>query len=154
GIMIHSNGMRVLEALGLLDSFAAHLRLTRHVRVEGPFGKLLSPTDFGALAIPHNRAAVVMRYELQEHLLAAARRIGVRAHFGRRLTDLSVQDGRALLRFADGTQEDHDVVIAGDGMRSAVRESLGLPARRVEIGEAYLRGIAERPSPDATVREI
>jgi 2-polyprenyl-6-methoxyphenol hydroxylase-like FAD-dependent oxidoreductase len=154
GIMIHSNGMRVLEALDQLDGFLPHMRLTPLIHLEAPRGKRLSTTDFREVAIPHNRAAVVMRYRLQEYLLGAAERAGVRTHFGHRLTDLSCASGQAILRFAGGAEEEFDVVIAGDGLRSQARRSCGLAASEQELGKAYIRGISDYPSKVSDVREV
>lgn len=154
GIMIHSNGMRVLEALDLLDGFAPHMRLTPLIHLEAPHGKRLSTTDFREVTIPHNRAAVVMRYRLQEYLLEAAQRAGVQVHFGHRLMDLSCPAERAVLRFAGGAEEEFDVVIAGDGLHSQTRRSSGLAAAETALGKAYVRGISEFPSKESDVREL
>src|ERR1700733_10393125 len=88
GIMIHSNGMRVLESLGLLNSFIPRMRLTSRAHVEAAGGGRLSTLHTRRLDVPHNQVAVVLRYELQEHLLAAAEREGVRVRFGLRLAGL------------------------------------------------------------------
>jgi 2-polyprenyl-6-methoxyphenol hydroxylase-like FAD-dependent oxidoreductase len=154
GIMIHSNGLRVLETLGLLDSFAPQMRLTQRLQVEAPGGKPLSVVDLGQLSIPHNQAAVVLRYKLQEHLLVAGEREGVEVAFDHRLTDLSCAKGRAVLRFADGAEEEFDLVIGGDGLNSQTRESAGLGGARPPLAEAYVRGVSDWPSRESTVREI
>jgi 2-polyprenyl-6-methoxyphenol hydroxylase-like FAD-dependent oxidoreductase len=154
GIMVHSNGMRVLESLGVLDSFAPYMRLTRHGHLLTHAGRRLAGSDFGELDVPHNRIAVVLRYQLQEHLLGAVERTGLATHFGRRLASVSTTADGAVLQFADGTEDEADVVVAADGIHSAVRESLGLPAKTVAIGEAYLRVVSAVRTPESDVREI
>ena len=66
------------EALGQLDGFAPHMRLTSLLHLEAARGKRLSTTDLREVAVPHNQAAVVMRHRLQEYLLGAAERAGAR----------------------------------------------------------------------------
>ena len=154
GIMLHSNGLRVLESLGALDSFAPYMRLTQKAHLMTSDGRRLAGSNLAEIAVPHNETAIVLRYQLQEHLLAATERAGVRPHFDHRLTSVTTADGGAVLRFADGSEETADVVVAADGMHSAVRESLGLPAKRVAIGEAYLRGVAAVRTPESDIREI
>jgi 2-polyprenyl-6-methoxyphenol hydroxylase-like FAD-dependent oxidoreductase len=154
GLMLQSNGLRVLQWLELLESFSPCLRLTPHLRVEIAGGKILFHTDLSELAIPHNHCAVVRRYELQEHLLAAALRQGVPIRFDHRLTGLSCQDGGAVLSFAAGQEYEADVVLACDGARSRSREALGLPAQRTALGLGALRGVVAVRSADDTVREI
>jgi 2-polyprenyl-6-methoxyphenol hydroxylase-like FAD-dependent oxidoreductase len=154
GLMMHSNGQRVLDALGLLGSFEPHMRLTPVVRLEAASGRTLAASDFRQVTIPYNRVAVVLRYELQEHLLAAAVQRGVRVDFAHRLTAATAEDGRAVLHFDGGTPHEWDLVIAADGLHSPTRKALGLPGIETAVGEAYLRGVGEHPSADATVREI
>jgi 2-polyprenyl-6-methoxyphenol hydroxylase-like FAD-dependent oxidoreductase len=154
GIMLHSNGLRVLDALGALDSFAPQMRLTRHIHLLNADGRRLSSSDLGEIAVPHNHTAVVLRYQLQDHLLAAVERAGVGVGFGRRLIGVTVTPGGAVMRFADGGEEEADVVVAADGLHSAVRESLGLSAVKVPVGEAYLRAVADVRTPNSDVREL
>ncbi len=154
GIMLHSNGLRVLDALGSLDTFAPQMRLTRYIHLLTAAGRRLSRSDLGEIAVPHNHTAVVLRYQLQEHLLSEVERTGVPVAFGRRLVGVTVTPGGAAMRFADGGEAEVDVVVAADGLHSAVRESLGLPAVKTPVGEAYVRAVADVPTPESDVREL
>lgn len=154
GLFLHSNGQRVLAALGLLDGLAAAIEPCRLITLELPDGTRLSTFDYGRLAIPHNSGAVVLRHELQRHLLAAARREGAELRLDHSLAGIRLGGGAASLRFADGREHACDVVIGGDGIHSPTREAAGLAARRTAVGEAYLRGVAELPARQAAVREI
>ncbi|HEX6288926.1 MAG TPA: NAD(P)/FAD-dependent oxidoreductase [Herpetosiphonaceae bacterium] len=154
GLLLHSNGLRVLEALDLLDQLRPVMRPSPTLAVELPDGRRLSTLDFRRLKIPHNYSAVVMRYHLQSYLLSAVEWAGVPVLTGHRCTGISYDGGRACLRFANGCEHECDVVIACDGINSTVRDSIGLRARKHPIGQAYLRGIAELRLEDSTIREI
>jgi 2-polyprenyl-6-methoxyphenol hydroxylase-like FAD-dependent oxidoreductase len=154
GLMIHSNGLRVLECLDRLESFRPKVRLTKRIRVEAAGGKHLLASDLSAVDVPHNHAGVVLRFELQEHLLAAAREQGLPVRFDHRLTDLSYREDGAVLKFANGQEFEADVVIACDGSNSRSRQALGAPFRRRSLGLAALRGVVRVRTADDTVREI
>ena len=154
GIMIHSNGQRVLDALGLLESFQPQMvTLTRGV-IEGLRGKILAEIDFTELDIPFNRAAVVWRYQLQEHLLDAAEKAGIEVDFNHRLEDLSVDKNRAELRFENGAEFVADVLIAADGTNSGAREKSGLEFRKIAVGEGWVRGSSGHKLSNRAFREI
>src|SRR5215213_4101158 len=71
GILIHSNGLRVLDALGLLSAFERRVRFAQTLYIVDSAGRRLSSFDYRKLDVPQNRCGVVLRYELQEHLLDA-----------------------------------------------------------------------------------
>lgn len=149
GIVLHSNGLRILEALGLLDRLRPHLRFSQRLLLCEPPDRTIAEIDYRNAPIPHNAAAVVMRYTLLDLLAVAAEEAGARLHLGRRCAGA---DGRGILRFEDGEAR-ADAVIAADGVRSAVRTALGIPARVRELGIAYLRGIGDVPTDDDAFRE-
>jgi 2-polyprenyl-6-methoxyphenol hydroxylase-like FAD-dependent oxidoreductase len=154
GILLHSNGLRVLEALDLLDLFWPVMRPCSTLTVELPGGRRLSTFDYRKLAIPHNYSAAVMRYHLQEYLLSAVEWAGVPVLAGHRCIGLRYQNGTACLVFANGAEYECEVVIACDGIHSAVRDAIGLRPVSRAIGQAYLRAIAQRQVEDDTLREI
>lgn len=155
GIMIHSNGQRVLDALGLLESFEPQMFLATRGLVALGDGKILGETDFREIEVPFNRGAVILRYTLQEHLLEAARRAGVPVHFNRRCDAIELHDDkRATLKFSDNTAETFDVVIACDGIHSRVRDAAGFDFKKIAVNEGWLRGVVSVPPKDAVFREI
>jgi salicylate hydroxylase len=144
GIVLHDNGQRVLQALGLLDAFRPHLQPCPVIAAELCGGKVLGTVEFARFAPPlRHPPAIVLRYQLQQHLLAATRSDGIQVRFGHRVVSASAQAGAAVLRFADGATERAGVVLACDGAGSPTRASLRLPARRRRVGRAYLRGVAD-----------
>jgi salicylate hydroxylase len=77
--------------------------------------------------------------------------------FGKKLLEVEETNGYAILRFADGTSTDADVVVGCDGIRSKVRESLlgkdheaGKP---VFVGVYLYRGVVKMESAIAAVGE-
>ncbi len=153
GVVLHSNGMRVLDALGILDDLRPRLRLSRELVLEEENGEILGRIDYRDLDVPHNAASVILRHVLLDRLLAAARGAGAEMHFGKRCSGVATEGGGAILRF-DSQSVPADTIVAADGVRSAVRAALGIPTEVVESGRAYVRGIAEVPPPDEAFHEI
>jgi 2-polyprenyl-6-methoxyphenol hydroxylase-like FAD-dependent oxidoreductase len=144
GIVLHDNGQRVLQALGLLDSLRPHLQSCPVIAAELCGGRILGTAEFGRLSPPlRHLPAIVLRYQLQEHLLAATRACGVEVRFGHRVVAASAAGDAAVLHFADGASRPAGIVLACDGAGSAIRASLRLPARRRRLRRAYLRGVAD-----------
>jgi salicylate hydroxylase len=155
GIVLHDNGQRVLAALGLLDSFRPYLQPCRVIAAELCESRILGGVDFGRFSPPlRHLPAIVLRYQLHEHLLAAARACGVEVRFGQRVVGASAAGDAAVLGFADGASERAGIVLACDGAGSAIRASLRLPARRRRLRRAYLRGVADLGWQQPRIREL
>jgi 2-polyprenyl-6-methoxyphenol hydroxylase-like FAD-dependent oxidoreductase len=152
--VLHDNGQRVLAALGLLEGFRSQLQPCRMIAAELCEGRVLGAVDFGRCSPPlRDLPAVVLRHQLQEHLLAAARANGVQVRFGLRVVAATAAGDAAVLRLADGAREPAGIVLACDGAGSAIRASLRLPARRRRLRRAYLRGVADLGWRQPQIRE-
>ena len=149
---IQSNGLRVLDLLGLLPR--AELAVRHEAVLESPPGRVLSRADFRSLDVPRAGFAVMLRFDLQELLVAALHELGTGIRHGARCTGVTSVDGAAELRFAGGEVRAFDVVIACDGIRSAVRDAMGFDVRRRQIGEAYLRLVSGRAAEPSQVGEF
>ena len=154
GIAIQDNGQRVLDTLGLLESFRPYMRQCPLGAFEVPGAKPLVAADLRKVSFLRHLPAVVLRYELQEHLLAAAVQEGVRIEFGHRCTGVSSNGGTTSLRFDNGTEYECDVILACDGIHSQTRESIGLRAKQKANGKAYIRGVAQFRVDESRIREI
>jgi len=100
GIVVHSNGLRVLDRLGLLDSFKPIMIPCNTLTLQLSDGHELV-TDYSALPIPHNYFAVVLRHQLHTFLLAAAEKIAT-IHLGRHCTAIEALPDHVRLSFASG----------------------------------------------------
>src|SRR5215218_1769891 len=155
GIVLHDNGQRVLEALGLLEGFRPRLQPCPVIAAELCEGRVLGSVEFGRFSPPlRHLPAVVLRHQLQEHLLAAARAAGVEVRFGHRVVAASAAGEGAVLGLAHGASERAAIVLACDGAGSATRTSLRLPARRRRLRRAYLRGVADLGWQQPRIREL
>jgi 2-polyprenyl-6-methoxyphenol hydroxylase-like FAD-dependent oxidoreductase len=153
GVLIHSNGQKGLEVLGLLHEFLEIVAPVGRLILERPDGKQLAAIEYESLGVDHPRAAVVIRHDLQELLLGACSQAGVPVAFGRKAVGFR-NDGGGVIQFEGGEEDRFDIVLGCDGTGSGLRSAAGLPAKVRRTGTAYLRGIADRESPDASVREV
>ena len=147
-IGIQSNGLRVLDALGVLPRFQPHIELVEQAAVEAPPGRRIIQGDFRELDIPHPHFAVALRFHLQEVLLASALDQGAEVTFGQRCMGVTTADDRVQLSFETGKSAEVDLVFGCDGIRSAVRDACSLHARTRPVGEAYLRLVAPIAHPE------
>ena len=67
---------------------------------------------------------------------------------------VELQNKKAVLRFAGERGQVFDAVIGADGIRSAVRESLGWQGESKTTGETYLRRVADTCTGESAAREI
>lgn len=152
GIVVHSNGLRVLDRLGLLDSFKPMMMPCSTLTLQLGDGHMLV-TDYSALPIPHNYLAVVLRHQLHTFLLAAAEKIAT-IHLGRHCTAVEELPDHVRLSFDSGEPLECGIALGADGAHSIVRKSLPITATTRTAGDAYLRGVSECESDVAEVREI
>jgi 2-polyprenyl-6-methoxyphenol hydroxylase-like FAD-dependent oxidoreductase len=152
GIVIHSNGLRVLERLRLLESLKPLMVPCRRLTLQlGNRHELVS--DYSQLPIPNNYFAVVLRHQFQGVLLEAARDVAT-IHFGHRCIGVEQSSEHVQLRFDSDDTMESGVVIGADGAHSQVRTSLPLRTLEKSAGDAYLRGVSECECDNAEVREI
>ena len=152
GIVVHSNGLRALERLGLLESFKP-LMFPCHELTLQLGNRWTLVNKYSALPIPQNYFAIVLRHQLHEHLLKAARKVAS-IHFGHRCTTIEERSRTVQLRFENGHTTECDVLIGADGVHSKVRECLPVGVVSKSAGDAYLRGISELARSEETALEI
>lgn len=122
GFMIFNNAMLALRELDL-DERVAKLGETIHVHeFRNDKGATLARWDLDVQARRMDAPAVALRRaDLNRVLLEEA---GGAVRMGRRCVGTSQDGDVAAVRFDDGGEEEADVVIGADGLRSSVRESL------------------------------
>jgi 2-polyprenyl-6-methoxyphenol hydroxylase-like FAD-dependent oxidoreductase len=132
GIYIYENGLRVLEKLGAYDEAVkgAPFAHTREMRDEQ--NRVLSVHRWD----PSKRVFSVVRQRVINAMADEARKNGVEIVLGSEAA-AATPDGELIM--ADGRRLKADLVVAGDGINSRIRDSLNLIAKR-------------RPLPDGAVR--
>jgi salicylate hydroxylase len=144
GITLAPNATRVLYHLGLgpsLETTSVTPPMTeyRHYRTGEVIMRMMT-RDFRALyGSPYMR---LHRWDLQQAMIHRLRSVAPGAlKLGSRVVDAIPRNEHVELRFADGHGEMADVIVAADGIRSAIREALFNPAPPVFSGFVAWRGL-------------
>lgn len=154
GLVLHSNGQRVLAALGLLIAMEPRLHATQVINIERAGASTLSTFDYRSLAVPYNRCAILLRHELLAFLLTAAERLGIPVYYGWRADGLKTTASETEVSFSNGRTAAGPVVIGADGVHSEMRRHAGLRAATGRPGEAHLRGISISGLHDTEIHEL
>jgi len=138
GIFIWENGQRVLQAIGAYEDVArgAHQAPgyeTRRNGVNVSFETINGTNPFLLMTMT--------RQHLYSAIIASAEREGIEI-----LTRSEAVAARpeGILQLADGRSLEADLVIAADGVRSAVRDSLGLACARHKYQDGIVRVLVDR----------
>jgi 2-methyl-3-hydroxypyridine 5-carboxylic acid dioxygenase len=139
GIYIWENGLRVLAAVGAYDeviagAHEAGVYETRHD------DRLVGAHEFGISACG-TRMLTMTRQHLYGAIVAAAARAGVEVVTRSEVTG-ALPDG--VLLTADGARHKADLVIGADGVKSKVRDSLGLLKERQVYEDGIVRVLGPR----------
>jgi 2-polyprenyl-6-methoxyphenol hydroxylase-like FAD-dependent oxidoreductase len=136
---VWTNGMRALQELGLADQVEALGDQIERSEYSSRSGKLLAEWQCGDVARRLGAPNVaVPRSDLQRVLADAARDAIV---LGRECTDVTQDDTGVTARFADGGEEQGDVLVAADGINSVVAESLQLQTALTYGGYSVFRAV-------------
>ena len=144
GITLAPNATRVLYHLGLgpgLEETSVTPPKTeyRHYRTGEVIMRMVTK-DFRALyGSPYMR---LHRWDLQHAMITRLAAVAPGAlRLGSHVEQLETRGASVALRFADGREEIADLVVAADGIRSAIRETLFSPAPPVFSGYVAWRGL-------------
>ena len=146
GITLAPNATRVLYHLGLgpaLEETSVTPPKTeyRHYRTGAVIMRMVT-RDFRALyGAPYMR---LHRWDLQHAMITRLAEIAPGAlRLGSQVDQLEPRGNDVALTFADGRMETADVVVAADGIRSSIRETLFSPAPPVFSGFVAWRGLVD-----------
>jgi len=149
-----SNGLDALRTLGIDAGALADGFPTPRLVMWSGTGKRLGEVANGMRLADGTVSMTIKRGLLQRVLREEAERRGIEVRFGKRLQAVeATADGRALARFADGTEAAADVLVGADGIHSPTRAAIdpGAPAPAytglLSIG-GYARGTSVAPTPD------
>ena len=121
GISLWSNGIKVLNYLGLGDEIARIGGEMNRMAYRSHKDELLSEIDLRSLFKKvKQRPYPVARTDLQQMLLAAFGSDSV--HMGMCCTAVEQSEKAATAFFEDGTSLSADIIVAADGIRSVIRE--------------------------------
>jgi 2-polyprenyl-6-methoxyphenol hydroxylase-like FAD-dependent oxidoreductase len=118
GIYLKDNSLPVLDELGAGERVAASGERLVRAQIIDEKQRVIVSRD-----VSRERLIVVLRSELHGALRDSAEKAGVEIVTG---APVSAARPDGTLIFADGSEVTSDLVIAADGVRSRIRESLGL----------------------------
>ena len=148
GIYIKNNAIEVLEEFGIFDRLASQgLKLERS-QVLDRDGRIMQDRAL----VGRSRVHVFLRQTLIEVLRDAAERAGVDIVTG---STAIAADPKGELLLEDGRRLRADLVIAADGVRSRVRDSLGIGASNRSLPTSVNRYLipSREITPEPVTRE-
>ncbi|MEU7644663.1 FAD-dependent monooxygenase [Streptomyces huasconensis] len=147
GITLQGNALRVLRELGVWERVRASGFAFDALGITAPDGAVLHvarDTRSGGDDLPSTVG--IQRSRLQKILADAVRASGATVRLGIRAVRLDQDADGVTVRFGDGTEAHHDLVIAADGLGSATRAAIGVTAEPEPTGMAIWRVAAPRPA--------
>lgn len=137
GIWLWENGLRSLDAIGVLDAAVYRGQRMSAWEIRDRRGRLLRRRE----TPPYDRLIVPPRADLYEALKAGAKQVGAEIVTGSRALRT---DRHGTVWFDDGQTAKASLVVAADGLRSKLRESLGLTKRFRDLGNGAIRLLIPR----------
>lgn len=144
GLLIGANAMQALFRLGVASAVAASAHPLKALDILAPDGKLLSRTDSKPADDGYPENVTILRTDLLAVLADAAGREAIRTN--KQATHVEAAAAAARVHFADGTTETADLVIAADGIHSAIRQQLLPTVEPRFAGYTCWRGIVAADS--------
>ena len=123
GLTLWVNAMRVLQELGVADPVRERGAIVERIDNRSPKGKYISTLPINKVAERHGAPSVsIHRGELQS-ALAEQLPEGI-LRLGSECSGFERANGGVRVRFADGSEEQADVLVGADGIRSTIRSQL------------------------------
>ncbi|AHH20969.1 putative monooxygenase [Nocardia nova SH22a] len=134
GIYVWGNGLATLRALGLHDEavIGAHIGPTLESRDRR--GRTVERLTINGPDQP--QVKTIMRDRLIRTLVAGAVRAGVEIRTG---SEIVAADPAGAVFDSAGTRFGADLVVAADGVNSRIRDTLGVPMRRIRSTQGAIR---------------
>jgi 2-polyprenyl-6-methoxyphenol hydroxylase-like FAD-dependent oxidoreductase len=127
GIYVKNNSIRVLEHYGVYPKLQPHGTQLQYARIRDAAGRVMQQRAL----IGHHRVMVLPRQSLVDVLAASAAEAGVEIVTGSHIVGC---DPKGALVNEKGVRLSGDLVVAADGVRSKVRDSLNVGASFRELG--------------------
>lgn len=118
---VATNGLAVLETLGLRDRVAADGHLCPYMEMWSGRGRKLGTVPNGPAGEPERGSIVIRRDRLNEVMLDGASAAGIPTRWDARLERIESRSDAVTAHFADGTRATGDILIGCDGVGSPTR---------------------------------
>jgi 2-polyprenyl-6-methoxyphenol hydroxylase-like FAD-dependent oxidoreductase len=142
GIWVQTNAMQVLDRLGLSGAVRGAGWPLARIQVRDAAGRVLMDVDLAPFEARYGHPTVSIHRAELVRVLADALPAGT-LRLGRRYAGHTADARGVTVRFDDGTEARGDVLVAADGIRSAVREHL-VPGVTLRYGgQTCYRGVAD-----------
>lgn len=156
-VTLAPNGINALRGLGLADKARASGVETRGIAFYNEHGRALGALDYNRHAKRFAAPSVTIRRgALGAVLLEAARAQAISIRFGAAVEAVEETGSEVIVTTANGTKDSFDMLIAADGLRSAVRRLVmpGLPAPIYNglQGSGGIVDVPELPPTDGRMR--
>ena len=147
GITVQGNALRVLELLGVWEEAEAAGFGFHVTGIRLPDGTLVAELEDLKTGGEHLPATMGMeRRKLAAIVVDAAEGHGARFRFGTTITALDDDGDGVDVTFSDGSTDRFDLVIGADGLRSAVRDMIGITTKPEPTGMGIFRLFTSRPA--------
>jgi 2-polyprenyl-6-methoxyphenol hydroxylase-like FAD-dependent oxidoreductase len=138
GLLLSPNAVRVLDAVGVLESLRGESVNTETWELLDDQGRILQRLrPSGADGVP---ALSLTRSALQQALL---RKLEVPIETGREVSGVEPRSGGARVTFSDGSRRTASLVVGADGLRSRVRGSVFEPRSPRPAGYVGWRALVD-----------
>ena len=125
---VATNGLAVLEILGLKDEVTAEAHAAPHMVMRSSTGRDLGSVPNGPALDPGRGGVIIRRGSLQRILATASHAAGVDVEHGKRLVTYSEAGSAITAHFQDGTSDSGDLLVGCDGIGSRVRPQIDTAA--------------------------
>tara|TARA_B100000315_G_C14594123_1_gene597688 strand:- start:234 stop:1505 length:1272 start_codon:yes stop_codon:yes gene_type:complete len=149
--ILHPNGQKILDDLGILNELPEDIVYqTRHFDFFRIGKGRLCTFDYGDLPSPYNVAFTSLSGPLHQHLLdATASESTLTVLYGAVFRELIRHGSTVVGVILEYAGQRHEImaqlVVGADGIGSAVRTALDIPAQVHQYPDGYLLGMLDRP---------
>jgi 2-polyprenyl-6-methoxyphenol hydroxylase-like FAD-dependent oxidoreductase len=147
GITLQGNALKAFKAVGIYDRLAERGFPFSHLRLKTADGHVIAEMatpPMGGLDLPGTMGAV--RGDIADILADEVVKAGVDVRLRTTVTELDDRGDSVVATLSDGSTETVDLVVGADGIRSKVREMIGIEDQPQLVGMGIWRTVAKRPA--------